>query len=147
MNKAKFWSLNKAVVLVLTGGFVILLVQIRYDHRSVVGENAVAWVPIVYSMLMIVVSALGLLFWGRGGRQVLQVGFTLAILVGLVGFWYHTDGKLVGAVQHQFSVWIQTIPDEEKPPALAPLAFAGFGLLGALACSKRFQPPHSASKA
>jgi hypothetical protein len=146
LNKSKFWSLSKAVVLVLIGGFGILLVQIRYDHRSVVGEDAVAWIPIVYSILMIVASAPGLLFWSRGGRQLLLVGFLFAILVGLVGFWYHTDGKLVRSVQHQFSAWIRTIPDEEKPPALAPLAFAGFGILGALACSKRFQPPDSASK-
>ena len=31
----------------------------------------------------------------------------------------------------------------DKPPALAPLAFAGFGILGALSCTKRFQPSTS----
>ena len=90
---------------------------------------------------MIVVSAVGLLFWNRGGRQALFVGFLIAILVGLAGFWFHTNGRLVRSVQHEFSAWVRKIPDEDKPPALAPLAFAGFGILGALACAKRFQPP------
>jgi hypothetical protein len=128
-------------VLILIGGFGVVLVQVRFDHRSVLGEDIVPWIPIVYSILMIVVSALGLLFWDRGGRQVLLMGFLLGILVGLAGFWFHSNGRLVRSVQHEFSAWVRKIPDEDKPPALAPLAFAGFGVLGALACSKHFQPP------
>ena len=135
----KFWSLNKVIVLVLTGGFVVLLVQIRYDHRSVVGETALAWIPIAYSILMIAVSAFGLIFWNRGGRQVLLTGFLIGILVGLAGFWFHAKGRLARSVQHDLSAWVRKIPDEDKPPALAPLSFAGFGILGLLACAKRFQ--------
>ncbi len=121
----------------------MVLVEVRFDHRSVVGENAVAWIPIVYSILMMIASAIGLFFWTRGGRQVLLIGFFLSILVGFAGFWYHTNGRLVRSIQHEFSAWIHKIPDEDKPPALAPLAFAGFGVLGALACAKRFQEPTS----
>jgi len=119
----------------------VVLVQVRFDHRSVVGEDAIAWIPIIYSILIIVASVVGLLLWNRGGRQVLFVGFLIAILVGLTGFWFHTNGRLVRSVQHEFSAWVRKIPDEDKPPALAPLSFAGFGILGALACAKRFQPP------
>jgi hypothetical protein len=119
----------------------VVLIQVRFDHRSVVGEDAIAWIPIIYSILIIVASVVGLLLWNRGGRQVLFVGFLIAILVGLTGFWFHTKGRLVRSVQHEFSAWVRKIPDEDKPPTLAPLAFAGFGILGALACAKRFQPP------
>jgi hypothetical protein len=135
------WTLNKLVVSVLLFGFCILLIQVRYDHRSVIGEDAIGWIPIVFSIVMIVVSLFGLLFWRRGGRGVLKGFYFLAIVIGLVGFWYHTNGKVVRAVQHDLSAWIRKIPDEDKPPAFAPLAFAGFGLLGLLACAKRFQPP------
>jgi hypothetical protein len=145
LNTSKFWTLNKAIVLVLVGGFGVVLIQVRYDHRSVVGEDAVAWIPIVYSSLMILASMVGLLFWSRGGRQALLVGFLFSILVGLLGFWYHTNGRLVRSVQHELSTWIRKIPDEDKPPALAPLAFAGFGILGALACARGSQPPTSSS--
>jgi hypothetical protein len=36
--------------------------------------------------------------------------------------------------------------DEGGPPALAPLAIAGLGLLGMLACARRFQPEHTGSR-
>jgi hypothetical protein len=114
-------------------------VEVRYDHRSVLGEGVVAWVPIVYSILMMIASVLGLFFWSRGGRQVLLAGYLLAIVVGLTGFWFHTDGRLLRSVRREFSAWVRKLPDEDKPPALAPLAFAGFGILGTLACTKRFQ--------
>jgi hypothetical protein len=134
------WTLNKLVVSVLLFGFCVLLIQVRYDHRSVIGESTIGWIPIVFSIVMIVVSLFGLLFWMRGGRQVLKCFYFIAIVVGLAGYWYHTDDKVIRAVQHDLSAWIRKIPDEEKPPAFAPLAFAGFGLLGLLVCAKRFQP-------
>jgi hypothetical protein len=142
---SKFWTLNKTIVLVLMLGFGVVLIQVRFDHRSVIRENAVAWIPIVYSIVIMIASVAGLLFWSRGGRQVLLVGFLLAILVGLTGFWFHTNGRLIRSVQHEFSAWVRKIPDEDRPPALAPLAFTGFGILGALACAKHFQPPASGS--
>jgi hypothetical protein len=114
-------------------------VEVRYDHRSVLGEGVVAWIPIVYSILMMVASVLGLFFWSRGGRQALLAGYLLAIVVGLTGFWFHTDGRLLRSVRREFSAWVRKLPDEDKPPALAPLAFAGFGILGTLACTKCFQ--------
>jgi hypothetical protein len=88
---------------------------------------------------MMIASVLGLFFWSRGGRQVLLAGYLLAIFVGLTGFWFHTDGRLLRSVRRELSAWVRKLPDEDKPPALAPLAFAGFGILGTLACTKRFQ--------
>jgi len=121
------------------GGFFVILTQVRYDHRVLLQKEPIAWTPIVFSILMIVSCVLGLSFWNRGGRSALAVGFMIAIAVGLLGFWYHTNGRPLRAVTHNLSAWVTKIPDEDKPPALAPLAFAGFGLLGWCACAKRFQ--------
>ncbi len=144
-KKLGWWTLNKLFVLILLLGFCILLIQVRFDHRSVIGEDLIGWIPIVFSIVMIIVSFFGLLFWTRGGRQILSIFYFLAIVTGLVGYWYHTHGRVVRAVQHDLSAWVRKIPDEDKPPAFAPLAFAGFGLLGLLACSKRFQSASSDS--
>jgi hypothetical protein len=139
MKTSRIWNLNKLMVLILMGGFVVILTQVRYDHRMVVNETAIAWTPIVFSILMIIACLLGLTFWNRGGRQVLLFGFLIAIVVGLLGFWLHTKGHLSRGVGHELSAWLRKIPNEDKPPALAPFAFVGFGLLGWIACSKRFQ--------
>ena len=138
-KKTGWWTLNKLVVFVLLLGFCLLLIQVRYDHRSVIGENAIGWIPIIFSIAMIFISSFGLLFWSKGGRRVLQGFYLVAIVVGLVGFWYHTNGKPGRALEHDLSVWIRKIPDEDKPPAFAPLAFAGFGILGVLVRAKSFQ--------
>ena len=121
------------------GGFMLMLTQVRYDHRMILEKQPIAWTPVVFSVLMIVACVLGLSFWNRGGIMVLAVGFLIAIAVGLLGLWYHTDGHPLREVAHDLSVWVTKIPDEDRPPTLAPLAFAGFGLLGWCACAKRFQ--------
>jgi hypothetical protein len=140
-KKTGWWTLNKLVVFALLLGFCVLLIQVRYDHRSVIGEDAIGWIPIIFSIAMIFISSFGLLFWSKGGRRVLQWFYLVAIVVGLVGCWYHTNGRVVRALQHSLSAWIRKIPDEDKPPAFAPLTFAGIGILGVLVCAKRFQPP------
>jgi hypothetical protein len=121
------------------GGFVLLLTQIRYDHRMILQKQAIAWTPIVFSILMIVSCVLGLCLWNRGGRSALSIGFLIAIAVGLLGLWYHSDGHPIRETTHDLSAWVRKIPDEDRPPTLAPLAFVGFGLLGWCACAKRFR--------
>jgi hypothetical protein len=121
------------------GGFMLILTQVRYDHRMILQKQPIAWAPIVFSILMILTCILGLCFWNRGGRSVLAVGFLIAIAVGLLGLWLHTDGHPLRKITHDLSAWVTKIQDEDEPPALAPLAFAGFGLLGWCACAKRFQ--------
>jgi hypothetical protein len=139
VKTSTYWTLNKLVVLILTAGFVVLLIQVRYDHRMVVHEKVIAWTPIVFSALMITACVVGLLLWDRGGRKVLLFGFLMAIVVGLLGFWLHTDGHLLRGFGHDLLAWVRKIPAEDQPPALAPLAFAGFGLLGWIACLKHFK--------
>ena len=158
-----FWTLNKLVVLTLLGGFAMLLIEIRAMHQKVLGEEAIAWTPLVYSGLMLLGGAAGLALWDRGGRRLLFWGFALALVVGLLGDWLHTMGKPIQAFMGELSAWAEPIgpkkedgdrPEQAKvdeeadakksrshaPPALAPLTFVGLGLLGMLACSGRFQP-------
>ena len=153
-----FWTLNKLLVLTLLGGFALLLVEIRAMHQKVLGDAAIAWTPLVYSGLMLIAGAAGLAMWDRGGRRLLFWGFSLALVVGLLGDWLHTMGKPIQAFMGELSAWAEPIRPEKpgqaepeddarakkaespSPPALAPLAFVGLGLLGMLACAGRFQP-------
>jgi hypothetical protein len=159
MSRQRFWSLNRLVVLVLVGGFATLLVEIRALHQDVLGEHRIAWAPIVYSGVMAVAGLVGLLTWERGGRRLLFWAFALGLVIGPVGFWYHNGGHPVRGVEQALAAWRKPVGDssgEDKafesgaegehasaPPTLAPLAFAGLGMLGMLACSRRLQPGSS----
>ena len=180
----KSLTLNKIVALGVLGAFAMLLLELRFDHRNVLGEHWQAWMPLLYSGTMIVAGGAAMALWERGGRALLFWGFGLALVVGIVGFWMHNKGEPQEGVERVLAAWAQPIsaehhhgdheaapnPDEhdhatgeashleadeehaakqgeeheaaalQQPPVLAPLSFAGLGLLGMLACARRFEP-------
>jgi hypothetical protein len=139
------WSLSRLVVLLLLGGLVILLIDIRWEHRVELGRQWETWIPIVYIGLMLVAGAVGLYRWAGWGPKVLQVGFALAIVVGLLGVWFHGGKAPFDNLMMILTAW--KIPPgtnggvrvSSEPPMIAPLSFVGVGLLGLLACAKRFR--------
>jgi hypothetical protein len=144
-----FWTLNKLLALGVLVAFALLLLELRFDHRHVLGEHWQAFVPLIYSGAMIVLGGVALGLWQRGGRTFLFWGFSLALAVGVVGFWMHNEDAPQESVGRVLSAWSQPVEHEEHhheeaalqaPPVLAPLAFAGLGLLGMLSCARRFQP-------
>ena len=139
MKSPAWWTLNKILVLLLLGAFVGLTLDLRYEHVDKVRKFWEAWIPIVYSGAMVVLGAVCLRLWERGGRQILSIAFTFALAVGVVGFWLHNRGHLVSAVMQVLSAWTQPIRHKDVPPQLAPLAFVGLGVLGMMACAKRLQ--------
>jgi MFS family permease len=157
MLRREFWTLNKALVAALIGAFAFLLLDIRYEHRNVLGEEAAAWIPILFSAACVLLGLAALRYWDRGGRKLLVVAFLVACLVGVAGVWFHTDGHPAAV----FTVLAASLPNtpvfadsdeederaapsragkdgegENTPPLLAPLAFCGLGLFGLLACSR-----------
>jgi hypothetical protein len=132
-------TLNKLVVLVLVGGFAMLVAEIRFEHVDVLREDWRGWIPIAYSALMVVLGLGGLAFWKRGGRQVLLFAFAVAFVIGGLGFWFHTHGQPLPSLTYVLSAWTQQLRHQDGPPALAPLSFAGLGMIGVLACLRRFQ--------
>lgn len=168
MRNSSFWTLNKLVVLLTLAGFFMLVMDLRFEHMDVLGEDWQSWIPIIYSGVMVLVGAWGLWFWEKGGRKVLFWAFAASIIVGLLGVWFHDKGKPWKSVTLLVAAWQapirkharreenQTQPvrkpsyppiaanpgekkkKEEKPnPPLAPLSFAGIGVLGMLACWKK----------
>lgn len=134
------WSLNKLIVAILVAGFAMLIVDLRFEHVDVLRKHWTAWIPIVYSAAMVLMGLLALQLWERGGRQTLMAAFVVSFIVGGLGFWFHTKGHLVSSVATVFSAWTQPLRYKDVPPPLAPLSFAGLGLLGLLSCARRYQP-------
>src|SRR5205085_1120919 len=129
------------------GGFAMLVIDLRSEHVDVVRHSRQAWIPIVYSGLMVLLGAAALAGWERGGRQALLIAFAAAFVVGGLGFWFHTRGHPVSGVLIVLSAWTQPLHHQNVPPPLAPLSFAGLGLLGTLGCVRRFQPQSVSAQA
>jgi hypothetical protein len=143
VSKASVWTLNRLLVVLLLGGFIVTVLEVRYEHQEILKDHRIAWTPIVYSLVMVVGGAVSLAFWGRGGRQVLLAGFAAGLLVGATGVWLHSGGKPLEAIKPLLSAWTLPVGESSEdgggPPALAPAAFIGLGAIGVLACAKRFQ--------
>jgi hypothetical protein len=137
--------LNRIIVLALLGGLASLMIDIRWEHRVELGRQWQTWIPLVYIGLMLIAGGVGLYRWNAWGRRVLQVGFLLCVIVGVLGTWFHSKGDPIGNFRHVLTAWAVPpgtnggIKTGSTPPEMAPLAFAGLGVIGLLCCSKRFQ--------
>jgi len=145
-------TFSKLMVVGLLGALSLLLVEIRFEHREALGEAWPSWIPLIYTGGMLALGAAGLARWDRGGRKVLLAGFAVAFLVGLLGLWFHSDGHPVSGVLQVFGAWLLRPGasggiKQGAPPVLAPLAFVGLGSMGVLACSWRFPPEQSKTRA
>ncbi len=140
------WPLGKIVVLILVAAFAGLLFDLRYEHNHILAKHEIGWTPIIYSGVSVLVGAAGLALWDRGGRRLLLAVFAAGFIVGGLGFWYHGQGHIFADFGQMLSVWTGAHPNPvKKPPLLAPLAFAGIGLFGILACSLRLTPAVSST--
>jgi hypothetical protein len=136
------WTQGELIVAALLGGAVMLLVEVRFEHREVLGETWHAWLPLLYSAALVVVGGAALIRFRRGGRFVLAALFGLAFAIGALGLWFHSDGHPVRALVQVVHAWLIPFGNDggvkigSQPPALAPAAFMGLGLIGLVACRK-----------
>jgi hypothetical protein len=135
------WPLARIMIFILANAFVGLAADIRVEHADAVHERIVAWIPIVYSAFMTIACLAAFVFWNKTARRVMPVLFAAAFVVGGLGFWFHNHGNIKGVITDSINAWVDPrmhLPD--GPPEVAPLAFAGLGVLGILASLKRFNP-------
>jgi hypothetical protein len=131
---------DRRIAAAVLAGVALLLFELRFEHREVLGETWRSWVPLVYAGATLLIGGVALLRWDSGGRSVLAVLFGLGIAVGLLGFWFHTDGHVLTGLRDVIAAWRIPLGQNggikigSKPPALAPLAFCGIGTLGVLVC-------------
>ena len=135
-------SLNEQIVAGLLGGAGLLLVEIRFEHREALGETWHAWLPLAYLAVLLVAGTASLLYFRRGGRRVLAALFGLAMIIGALGLWFHSGGHPLAALGRVAGAWLSSPGSDGgvevggAPPALAPAAFLGLGLLGIVSCRK-----------
>lgn len=143
-NRPPFPSLEllqKGLLLALLGGILLLLVEIRFEHSTVMGEKWQSWIPVIYLSALVILTPLAMAFLRSFGQILLVVLFSGLIIVGTLGFFFHGKGKPVQQVWHVIATDLEQpghvkVSDDEEttPPILAPLALAGLGTIGVLVC-------------
>ena len=134
-------TLHRRIAGTLLLGAAFLLCEIRFEHREVLGETWRGWIPLSYAALLLAAGVPAWVAWAKGGRKVLAALFAVAIAVGLLGAWFHSDGRPDKSLAQVVRVWAVApgndggVKGHGAPPALAPLAFCGLGLLGLLSCA------------
>ena len=133
-------TVNEVIVAALLLGSALLLVEVRFEHREVLGETWVAWLPLACAALLLVAGAVALPLWRRGGRRVLAMLFMVSFLIGALGLWFHSGGHPFAHAAKVLGAWRLKPGDASheavgsEPPPFAPAAFCGLGLLGLIAC-------------
>ena len=123
----------------MSGGFFLLLSEIRFEHRAALIDDWRPWIPIVLCGLMVMVSPLATLAGGRVGRSVLMGLYGLTVGVGALGGFFHSEGHFVDRLMEIFTVWTSDLQTgaaikATHPPLLAPFAFMGLGSIGLIFC-------------
>jgi hypothetical protein len=142
-DRLRALTLNEQVIAALLGGAALLLVELRFEHREALGDTWHAWLPLGYLALLLVAGSIALLFFHRGGRRVLAALFGLAMVIGVLGLWFHSDGHPLHALGQVANAWLSPPGSDagvkvgSQPPALAPAAFIGLGLLGIVSCRRK----------
>lgn len=140
-SSARLLLIQRLLLLTLTGGLLILLVEIRFQHSVVMGEKWQSWIPIIYLSSLLLLVPIGMTFLRRFGRGLLIVLFAGLTVTGIFGFWFHSKNKPIQAISHVIAtdldqpghVKASAEEEETNPPILAPLSLCGLGLIGILA--------------
>lgn len=141
---------SQLILLLVAGGFLLMLIDVRHMHREILSEHWQSWIPIVISVLGFFI-AVALI-------KIKRLKF-LAILIylsgigaGLYGSYLHSEGEMnkyldlfaskeivaYALDKDEYENEKNENEKEEAPPLLAPLGLSGlcaFGLVGALSMS------------
>lgn len=131
--------IQRWLLLLLLGGVLILLLEIRFEHQAVLGETWQAWIPLGYLSLICLLIPFGLIKIDRFGSKILAVAFIGLMVVGTLGFWFHAKGNLslrfgtiVTTILSRPGQLLETEDQDTTAPLLAPLSLVGLGAMGFL---------------
>src|SRR5437868_3939919 len=106
---------DELVVAGVLGGAAMLLAEIRFEHREVLGETWAAWIPLAYAALLLLAGGLALLRFRRGGREVLRALFAAGLAIGALGIWFHSGGHPARKTARAKAPWGRCGPDRPAP--------------------------------
>lgn len=135
LNYPVFMRLTRSAAMFC--GFLLLLCEIRFEHRAVLIDDWRPWIPLISCGVMLLAIPAATSLWERGGQKVLLGLYFVTFCTGAMGIIFHAEGHLWQRLSELFTVWTSSLQtgaavQANHPPLLAPAAFMGLGLIGAL---------------
>lgn len=128
-------TLRRALAAFVAAGCLFLVVEVLIEHREILGEEWVAWAPIVACGLVCLISFWAFVRWRVGTQKAMGMVSAVMLVVGLAGVYFHNADRLEHEEEHEVEAYEESEQGEEghHPPVLAPLAIFGVGVLGLMA--------------
>jgi hypothetical protein len=133
----KEFSLNRMIVLVTTLGFAVLLLDITIEHWEIMIDEIWVYVPIVFSIVIIVLGIITTVKWKEKNIRLFQVFLVLSFLIAGSGLFFHLEDE-----EDEPNPKTQEREHEENEkdkPIIAPFAFAGLAVIGLLGTSRKWK--------
>ena len=136
-HQIRIKSIPIAQAAAMSGGFLLLLSEIRFEHREVLLDDWRPWIPIYFSVAMALFIPFATFYNRYNLRKMLMFTYVLSLFLGMLGVIFHSDGHAIERIRDLFTVWTSSVQSGAAvaghyPPVLAPLSFAGLGSIGLL---------------
>ena len=129
------YSLNRMLALCVAAGFLFLLIDSILEHWSIFLQEPMAFTPVVFSAIGLVVGTLAVLQWNDKKIRLLHITLYVSLVVAGAGLYFHIGedkNKEPTTEQRQHE------QKEKEKPLLAPLSFAGIAAIGLLGTSRKW---------
>lgn len=109
----------------VAAGYLFLAVDTTLEHLVVIRSRWYAGIPPVAAALEALVLGLACALWSPATRRLARAALAISMGIGLLGLYFHNADRLVAGLDLTAGLLM--------PPLIAPLAFAGQGIVGLLA--------------
>ena len=131
-------SINRAIVVVCTVGFLFLLVDTLLEHIDAFKDEPLAWVPVAFSVVGLAIAGVASARWNETWIRLLHWCFIAALVVGAVGVYLHVSDRFESEEERVAEHGGDT-KEHKLPPVLPPLAFTGLGAFGLIGTLRKWQ--------